>query len=110
MRAGTMSDRDAAVESAEDAEANPDEAIYGLSVECYDSQEEALHTTRRPNAQVRFTTAARIRAADMDLFPTMDPPHATLEVPKPLDEVVWDRLQAVFDPPIKNPYARRRSS
>jgi hypothetical protein len=110
MRAGTLHDRELAVESAEDAEANPEERIYGLSVECFRSQDEALRTTLRPNKQVRFTTARRIRASGMDVIPTLDAPHATLRVPKPLDEVAWASLQDLFDPPIKNPYAKKRSA
>lgn len=106
-----MHDRERAVINAEDAEANPLERIYGLSVECFlvSRIDEALRATQRPNSQVRITTASRIREAGMDVIPTMEPPHATLCIPKPLDEAAWNLLQRVFDEPIRNPYARKRS-
>jgi hypothetical protein len=105
-----MHDRAAAASSAEDAEAAPDIQIHGLSVECFfvATVEEALRASRRPNGTVRLSTAKRVRDGGMDVIPTGNTPHATIWLPRPLDEVVWLRLQQVFDPPIANRYARRR--
>jgi hypothetical protein len=110
-RGGTMSDREAAVTAAEDAEAELDEHIYGLSVECFvlPTIDDALRASQRPNRQVRHSTAYRIRAAGLDVVPTRGEPHGTVVVPKPLDEDAWRRLQQVFDGPIINPYTRKRS-
>jgi hypothetical protein len=104
-----MKDHQEAVEQAQIAEADPDEQIYGLSVECFDvgSQDEALRCCTRPNKRVRVTTAARIRGAGLDVIPTWDEPHATLAVPKPLDAGAWHLVRSLFDDPIENPYRRR---
>jgi hypothetical protein len=104
-----MADHDEAVEQAETAEADPGEGIYGLSVECFDvaTQDEALRHCTRPNKRVRVTTAARIRAAGLDVVPTWDEPHGTLVVPKPLDVDAWKLVHSLFDNPIENPYRRR---
>jgi hypothetical protein len=112
LRGGKMLDHQSAIISAEDAETDPNERIYGLSVECFvvPTLDEAVRATRRPNKHVRLTTASRVRAASMDVIPTFDAPHATLRVPKPLNEDVWNELQRVFDAPIQNKYAAARRS
>lgn len=106
-----MSSHHAAIIAAEDAEAELDERLYGLSVECFvvPTIIDALHASRRPNRQVRHSTARRIRFAGLDVVPTRSEPHATLVVPKPLDEKAWSLLQQVFEGPITNPYNERRS-
>jgi len=105
-----MSSHEEAIASAETAEAALDEQIYGLSVECFDvpSVDDALRACRRPNKMVRISTAARIRAAGLDVVPTLDEPHGTMVVPKPLDADAWNLLQRLFEGPIENPYRLRR--
>lgn len=112
LRGGKMLDHQSAIISAEDAEADPHERIYGLSVQCFvvPTLDEAVRDTRLPHKHVRSTTASRIRAAGMEVIPTFDAPHATLRVPKPLNEDVWEDLQRVFDAPIRNEYAVGRGS
>ncbi len=104
-----MRDRQETEIAAEDAEAALN--IYGLSTECFvvATLDDALRASRRPNKEVRYSDAARIRAAGLDVLPTGRAPHGTLLVPKPLDEAGWSLVQSLFDGPIVNPYNRKRS-
>lgn len=106
-----MADYQADLESAEDAEANPREAIYGLSVEAFEvvTLDEALSRSTRPNRQFRHARAGALRTAGLALTPTMGGSHHTLGVPKPLTLEGWRRLERMFDGPTVNPYHLKRS-
>ncbi len=105
-----MSDFAADVESAEDAEVNPGELIYGLSVEAFEvaTVDAALALTRRPNRQFRYTRAGVLRAAGFPITPTLQSPHFTLGLPQPLTPEAWAVLRETFDGPTINPYHWRR--
>jgi len=74
-----MADFDADVESAEDAEVNPDEMIYGLSIEAFEVEtlDQAFALTTRPNRQFRHARAGALRAAGFTITPTLRSPHFT---------------------------------
>lgn len=105
-----MADFDADVESAEDAEVNPDEMIYGLSIEAFevDTLDQAFALTKRPNRQFRHARAGALRAAGFTITPTLRSPHFTLGIQHPLTLEAWAVLRETFDGPTVNPYHRRR--
>ena len=108
-----MTDRDNVEEGAKDCLTTF--GVHGISVvslpgRTADEILEAIPACKVPHSQVRESTAGHIRDVGLDVHPSLWHGHATLVLPAPVTDEVWDKLSGAFAAKRANPVAKKKGA